>query len=82
MLEQAASGHVLQAMRLGGLKMTPGDSETSRPDWRFFAALVVGLVIIVIVATAMFRWDQRSATLNSASGVVNGKPVANSTASD
>jgi hypothetical protein len=58
------------------------NSETKGPGWRFAAGLCAILVVAVVVAAAMFHFDQKNAALNSSSGVVNGKPVADSTASD
>jgi hypothetical protein len=51
-------------------------------DWRFAAGLCAILAVAIVVALTMFHFDQKTAGLNSASGVVNGKPVADSTASD
>jgi len=52
---------------------------------RGFLGWLVGAVVLVVAAAAfgtMWHYDKSHAALNSPSGVVNGKPVADSTASD
>ena len=62
--------------------MDTANPQANGRGWRFAVGLCVILAVAIALATAMFRFDQKSAALNSPSGVVNGKPVANSTASD
>ncbi|HEX4411785.1 MAG TPA: hypothetical protein VH206_23680 [Xanthobacteraceae bacterium] len=56
--------------------------RTTKRDWRFLAALSIIFAILVVVAAVSFHTDQKTASLQSHSGLVNGKPVADSTASD
>jgi hypothetical protein len=52
--------------------VNPGASGTFRSDWRYFAALVICLAILVAVGAVMFRTNQKSALPHSPIGVVNG----------
>jgi hypothetical protein len=55
--------------------VSPGASGTFRTDWRYFAALVICLAILVAVGAAMFHSNQNAALLHSPSSVVNSKPA-------
>ena len=62
--------------------MSSQSPEMKPRDWRVAASLCAILAVAVIIAAMMFHFDQNKAAVNSASGIVNGKPVADSTASD
>ena len=67
---------------LSGPDLSASNVRTTKRDWRFLAALSVIFAILIIVFAVSFHTDQKTASLQSSSGVVNGKPVADSTASD
>jgi hypothetical protein len=51
-------------------------------NFRFFIGLCIALAVVIAAGAAMFHSDQKTARLDSPGGTVNGKPVADSTASD
>jgi hypothetical protein len=69
-------------MQGNGAIMDNQQADMTPRDRRFAAGLCAILVVAIVVAAAMFHFDQKTAGLNSPSGLVNGKPVADSTASD
>ena len=62
--------------------MTDQIPQMSRRDWRVAAVLCAILAVTIVAAITMLHFDQNHAALNSPSGFVTGKPVADSTASD
>jgi hypothetical protein len=62
--------------------MASQDESQRQPQGRMLTSLLVLLVAAIALTAVIMHSDQKSAALHSPSGIANGKPVADATASD